>query len=141
MDTPRIEPVDERDSGWEADDPRFRVYLFESGATSTAGASSTYDVVGADLPQVIDWAQRRAGPARTYAIALVDDHRVDPDRASSDDRGLVWLVGQDGNDNVEEDPRGAATQQRMLARRTTPLVVPEADRMPDVPDPDEAKRR
>jgi hypothetical protein len=47
-------------------------------------------------------------------------------------RGLVWLVGVDGNgdpiDAVEED-----RQSRMLARRTAPVSVPVADRMPPGP--------
>ena len=46
--------VDERDSGWEDPDPRFRVYLHGSGATSTAGWTDTYDITGADALQVID---------------------------------------------------------------------------------------
>jgi hypothetical protein len=31
----------------------------------------TYDITGADVLQVIDWAQRQAGDSLTYAIALV----------------------------------------------------------------------
>jgi len=35
--------VDERDSSWEDDRPRFRVYLHGSGETSTSGSTDTYD--------------------------------------------------------------------------------------------------
>jgi hypothetical protein len=55
--------VDERDSGWEDDHPRFRVYLHGSGETSTWGWTDTYDITGADVLQVIDWlsAKLRTG--------------------------------------------------------------------------------
>lgn len=131
MDEVRIERVDERDSSWEDAGPRFRVYLYGSGPDATIGWADTYDVTGADVLQVIDWAQRQAGDALTYAVALVRDEAPGPD----DRRGLVWLVGMDGND-IARDPRERSTQQRMLARRVDPVAVPGADRMPDgVPDP------
>jgi hypothetical protein len=44
-------------------------------------------------------------------------------------RGLVWLVGIDGNQGAL-DPREAEMQNRMLARRQSPVIVPAADRMP-----------
>jgi hypothetical protein len=47
---------------------------------------------------------------------------------------LVWLVGMDGNDHDPEDRLLVATHQRMLERRSAPLIVAEGDRMPaDVP--------
>jgi len=50
-------------------------------------------------------------------------------------RGLVWLVGMDGNDQPT-DPDEETTQQRRLARRRRPVDVPPADRMPPgLPDP------
>jgi len=66
-----IEQVDERDNSWERGQPRFRVYLHGSGESSTSGWTDTYDIVGADVLQVIDWAQRQAGDSLTYAVALV----------------------------------------------------------------------
>jgi hypothetical protein len=56
--TMQVLQVDERDSGWEDPDPRFRVYLHGSGATSTGGWTDTYDITGADVLQVIDWAHQ-----------------------------------------------------------------------------------
>src|ERR1700733_1980156 len=47
--TIQVIQVDERDSGAEDPDPRFRVYLHASGATSTAGSTDTYDITGADV--------------------------------------------------------------------------------------------
>lgn len=126
-----IVPVDERDCGWEVNSPRFRVYLHGSGEASTAGWTATYDVTGADVVQVIDWAQAQAGAGRTYAVALVYDDSAQEESTPGFGRGLVWLVGMDGNDHDPEDPVLVATQERMLQRRQTPLVVPDGDRMPD----------
>jgi hypothetical protein len=56
--TMQVIQVDERDSGWEDPDPRFRVCLHGSRATSTGRWTDTYDITGADVLQVIDWAQR-----------------------------------------------------------------------------------
>lgn len=59
--TIHVVEVDESDSRWECAQPRFRVYLHGSGRESTLGWTDTYDVTGADVLQVIDWAQRQAG--------------------------------------------------------------------------------
>jgi hypothetical protein len=120
--------VDERDSGWADPHPRFRVYLHGSGETSTGGWTDTYDVTGADVLQVIDWAQRQAGERLTYAVALVRDDADEERRNPGYGRGLVWLVGMDGNDTTEPDSPERVVQQRMLARRRLSVGVPELDR-------------
>ncbi|MCD9152942.1 hypothetical protein [Aeromicrobium duanguangcaii] len=125
-----IAQVDERDSSWEDHHPRFRVYLHGSGESSTYGWTDTYDVTGADVLQVIDWAQRQAGGLLTYAVALVSDLDSHAEKVEVD-RGLTWLVGIDGNDNTDRDPRGAESQLRMLARRHDPVIIPAKDRLPD----------
>jgi hypothetical protein len=110
------------------------VYLHGSGETETYGWTDTYDIVGADALQVIDWAQRQAGDSLTYAVALVTED-MDPRRESGHRRGLVWLIGMDGNDPAVNE-RDAVTQLRMLSRRAQPVAIPEGDRMPaGVPDP------
>lgn len=127
----QVTQVDERDSGWEDHHPRFRVYLHGSSETTTGGWTDTYDIIGADVLQVIDWAQRQAHDRLTYAVALVRDdaemERLNPGHG----RGLVWLVGMDGNDNTDDDAEERLVQQRMLARRRIPVGVPEADKAPD----------
>lgn len=134
VDGVQIVGVDERDNHWERHDPRFRVYLHGSGGASTHGWTDTYDVIGADVLQVIDWAQRQAGGVLTYAVALVYDDEAE-DQRNGDGRGLVWLVGMDGNDAVT-DEASMGVQRRMIARRTAPVGVPAHDRMPEgVPDP------
>lgn len=123
----RIEQVDERDSAWEDPWPRFRVYLHGSGESSTRGWTDTYDVTGADALQVIDWAQRQAGTSLTYAVALVCDPAPEQ---TSPGRGLVWLVGADGNDSAGDGDPVEAIQRRMLARRREPVRIPPGDVMP-----------
>ena len=129
MDDIQIAQVDERDSGWEQHRPRFRVYLHGSGESSTTGWTDTYDIEGADVVQVIDWAQRQAGDALTYAIALVYDDQAQQDVNAGHARGLVWLVGRDGNERPVKH-HAAAIQERMLTRRREPIVIPPADLMP-----------
>ncbi len=126
----QIVEVDERDSSWEDAGPRFRVYLHDSGADFTCGSTSTHDITGADALQVIDWAQRQAGASMTYAVALVVDDVAREARDPGHGRGLVWLVGIDGNDNIDGHPDGQEKQARMLSRRTCPVNVPLTDAMP-----------
>lgn len=125
----RVFSVDERDSSWELDSPRFRVYLHGSDAERTRGWTATYDIVGADVLQAIDWAQRQAGDRLTYAVALVHNgpHEC---LSPGDGRGLVWLVGRDGNDAPSGAPALHEAQQRMLTRRNHPVGIPAADRAP-----------
>ena len=129
MTTVDITPVDERDNHWEDGRPLFRVYLHGSEESSTGGWTDTYDVRGADLLQVVDWAQRQAGDQLTYAVALVVDDEAQESHTRGTGRGLVWLVGMDGNDQPASDWEDDV-QRRMLARRNDPVVVPVADRMP-----------
>ena len=111
----QIAQVDERDSGWELSRPRFRVYLHGSGESSTSGWTDTYDITGADVVQVIDWAQRQAGTSRTYAVALVYDDQAEEQLNPGHGRGLVWLAGMDGNDQAINHHEAQA-QARMLGR-------------------------
>jgi hypothetical protein len=131
MDRIEIVEVDERDSSWEREDPRFRVYFQVGGSAEerTSYATATYDVEGADVIQVIDWAQRQVGddPRSTYAIALVYDDVAQGERDPGCERGLVWLLGGDMNDSRAES---RAVRRRSLARRHDPIRTPVGDRMP-----------
>ena len=128
MDGVQIFPVDERDSSWEIYTPRFRVYLHGSGETTTHGWTATYDITGADVLQVIDWAQREAGDSLTYAVALVYDDKAEEQVTSGGGRGLLWLVGTDGNTNAQS-PEETEILNRMLVRRRDRVVVPQSDRV------------
>jgi hypothetical protein len=135
MDEIQIVQVDERDNNWENSHPRFRVYLHGSSDATTHGWTDTYDITGADVLQVIDWAQSQAGDSLAYAVALVSDDRASEQLNPGRARGLVWLVGIDGNTNAI-DSQESQTLRRMLARRREPVGVPSMDRMPGgVPDP------
>jgi hypothetical protein len=134
--TMEIAQVDERGSGWEDPTPRFRVYLHGSGETSTGGWTDTYDITGADVLQVIDWAQRQAGNRLTYAVALVRDDRERERTNPGFGRGLVWLVGMDGNDGTQEASDEREVQRRMLLRRLSAVGIPEPDRASEgLPNP------
>ena len=123
-----ITKVDERDSGWERHNPRFRVYVQKTSGSYIGGWTETYDIVGADIVQVIDWAQRRAGDTLVYSVALVYDDEAQSG-LTGHGRGLVWLVGMDGN-RAELDPAEAEIQRRMLARRREPIITSPGDEMP-----------
>lgn len=110
--------VDERDSSWEIHTPRFRVYIHDSGPDSTPGATATYDITGADVLQVIDWAQQHTHGEQTWSVALVVDDEAQEALNPGHGRGLVWLVGADGNDGPST-PEIVTAQQRMLKLRAT----------------------
>lgn len=120
--------VDERDSQWEDDAPRFRVYVFE-GAKN---AVTTTDVVGATAEQALEAARALALDDRhLWSLALVrDDGRMG--------RGLVWLSGNDYNDthsSADETAaywraRGAMQTRYLMARDRAgePVVLPNGER-------------
>jgi hypothetical protein len=115
----RVREVDERDSSWEDHQPIFRVYLFRGGENpGRSWTTWTYDVDGADLIEVAQWAQREVGASGLYAVALVS-HRVGVTDGGSDE-GLVWLIGNDVNGEPLSE-REAAGQERMKALRGKPI--------------------
>jgi len=103
-----VEPVDERDSSWEDHRPRFRVYLFSGGGPSFA--TSTYDVTGAEVLEVVSWAEDQAGDEGLYAVALVGKN-------PRGEKGLTWLVGMDANDTPGHNLRQEMIRTAMHARR------------------------
>ncbi|WP_144765181.1 NUDIX domain-containing protein [Curtobacterium sp. 9128] len=111
--------VDERDSAWEDQHPRFRVYLQERDGDGFV--TETHDLTGADALQAIDWAQREAAarPDAVWALALVgrDDRGL---------RGLTWLVGMDAND-PPSDQHEVDVLARMAARQRGTVGVPSRD--------------
>jgi hypothetical protein len=86
----------------------YRVYLFSGGGDDRSWATDTLEVWDADVDEVIAWAESRLGPGDLYSVALR--------QGDGDDRGLVWLVGFDMNDEPTND-RERAIQARMLERR------------------------
>lgn len=86
----RIEMSDERDSSWEEHLNKFRVYFF--GMPGPGYAVRTFDITGATFSQAMNWAEEEAGECM-YSIALVANR-------GQDGRGLVWLIGNDANDDL-----------------------------------------
>jgi hypothetical protein len=103
-----VEPVDERDSSWEDHRPRFRVYLFEGGGPGFR--TSTYDVTGGEVIEVLAWAEEQAGADGLYAVALVTPNQ-------RGERGLTWLVGTDANEPPGRDLRTEMIRTAMHARK------------------------
>lgn len=107
----RLVEVDERDSGWESWDPRFRVYLFGRPGpprcpdTGDGFAVETWDLIDGDIDDAREHARQLAGETRLWSVAAVID---DPVRG----RGLLWLDGLDYNDR----PRATTTAAAWRAR-------------------------
>ena len=74
--------VDPRDKRWEETSPTYRVTLWNVGGRGSAD----YDITGATLAQVVEWAElNRPGYGQyTVALTVVDHYR---------DRGLIVLAG------------------------------------------------
>jgi cold shock CspA family protein len=83
----RIEPIDPRDAGFEVDGPAFRVHfwrLLEAGAF----ASEEFEIRGADVDAVIEWATKKTwADELTFVLYAVV--------RSGDEIGLVRLLGHD----------------------------------------------
>ncbi|MGY2081175.1 hypothetical protein [Modestobacter sp. SYSU DS0657] len=85
-----VRGVDPRDVRWEIDQPRYRVH-FWWGAPGDEGrppgsAADEYEISGADIPAVLDWAAFRCSElgADRFEVFAVVDH--------AGDRGLVRLT-------------------------------------------------
>jgi hypothetical protein len=111
----RVENADERDSGWESQ-PRFRVYFFRGGDRPGSSWSVTvHDVLDADVLQTVHWAETEIGDEGLFAVALVEEH--------DGERGLVWLVGMDANDEPSNELE-RARRAAMDASRGRQVVRP-----------------
>lgn len=97
-DRAQIVDVDERDSRWELRDPTFRIYVQSARGENESASTSTYDVSGVDVEAAIRLARRLAKPDEHVAIALVQDFTEDALKQHPG-RGLVWLLGEDQNEN------------------------------------------
>lgn len=124
----RMHEVDERNSLWEIDNPRFRIYVFEGAAN----AVSTFDVVDASIEEALEAARVQSqGDRHVWSLALVND-----DGRSG--RGLIWLSGNDYNDNPAplDDAnywraRGTMQNRYLMARAQAgePVVLPTGERL------------
>ena len=120
--------VDERDSSWEIDEARFRVYVFYGASNAVA----TTDILSATVEEALEAARILAeGDRHLWSLALAHD-----DDAMG--RGLVWLSGNDYNDfpRAYSDTaaywrhRGTMQERYLMARAQAgePVVLPTGER-------------
>lgn len=112
--------VDERDGGWEAADPRFKVILFRPNGGSWA--VDTWDLSGCGVLDAIRWAQRKAGPDGTWSIGLITERS---DLADSSGIGFTYLEGYDLNAGAHGLPPWEQEQIASMLRRRGKIVVLE----------------
>lgn len=117
--------VDERDSTWERDDARYRLYVFE-GADNEV---TTLDILDATIEQALECALAMSnGDEKLWSLALVESD-------SRGMRGLIWLSGMDYNDtpsSPREWQRRRQMQDRYLMakhRRGVPPTLPNGLRL------------
>lgn len=79
--------IDPRDAMWEIPNPRYRVYFHDS-----KGASDEYEIEGADVPEVLAWAEEKRN-ARTFVLYAC---------VPRDGLGLLRLHGCDPNEPGSE---------------------------------------
>jgi hypothetical protein len=118
-------PVDERDSAWERDDARYRLYIFEG----PDNAVTTIDIVEATVEQALESALAMSnGDQHLWSLALVETD-------ARGLRGLIWLSGMDYNDPPTtpwEWQRRRQMQDRYLiakSRRDVATVLPNGLRL------------
>ena len=80
----RARPVDPRDTYWEQDDPVYRVHFWQGQI------SSEWEVDGADVDEVLNWAQEHA-QGRSFVLYA----RI----VKNDGPGLIRLLGTDPLDS------------------------------------------
>ncbi|PNI07681.1 hypothetical protein CXX84_15230 [Arthrobacter sp. AFG7.2] len=105
-----VEKSYERDSSWEQHQSTFRVYFFEEPGPGYS--VSTYDLTDATLSEARTWAEDEAGD-RMYSIALVSSNE-------QGHRGLIWLIGDDANDVLDQAPTEA--RQRVQSRLRQEMI-------------------
>ena len=78
-----VEPLDPRDVSWELDRPAYRV-VFWSPFAGGGWSSDTFEITGADVADVIAWAEERGD---RYVLYVCTDN--------DDGKGLLRLAGTD----------------------------------------------
>ena len=79
-----IRPVDPRDIRWEIDDPAYRVYLWRPDPAGSGWISEEWEITGADVAGVREWAEEQANGRRFVLYARAE---------TADGPGLIRLQG------------------------------------------------
>lgn len=117
--------VDERNSTWERDDARYRIFVFKG----TDNAVTATDLTDATVEEAVEAAQALSEKdAHLWSLALIeDDARGLP--------GLLWLSGMDYND-PPDTPQGWRRRRQMQdrylmakSRAGQPLLLPNGLRL------------
>ena len=84
----RVQPVDPRDTEWEVDRPAYRVYFWQQldGGVDAGWASEEWQIEGADVQEVLAWADADASH-RAYGLYVCSTCEGVP--------GLIRLNGPD----------------------------------------------
>lgn len=77
-----IRTVDQRDQTWEISRPKYRVYFHDD-----TGAADEHEVEGADVAEVMAWAEAQRN-GRTFVLYAC---------VPRDGLGLLRLIGSDPN--------------------------------------------
>jgi hypothetical protein len=87
-----VRPVDPRDTTWEVDGPAYRVYFWKPVpqpiGLHKGFESEEFEVTGADVQEVIAWAEVTVGSDRTYSLYVLV-------RCLEGELGLVRLAATD----------------------------------------------
>ena len=116
-------PVDERDSLWEDDAPRFRLYTFRGAGN----AVTTLDLWDCSVEEALDAGEQAGVDGCLWSLALV--------HGTGSQRGLVWLSGYDYNDTARTPQQWRMRRQmqdRYLAARARagePVTLPNGLRV------------
>jgi hypothetical protein len=95
-------PVDPRDVNVEVDAPTFRVYFWR---TSPGLACREFEVTGAVVDVVTEWADRNQHDAETYVLGVIT-HAVNPSPVDSH----TVLTRIKGTDPSRSDNDGSGTR-------------------------------
>ena len=84
-----IRPADPRDIRWEIDDPAYRVYFWRPDQGGSGWVSEEWEITGAGVAAVQEWAAERADGRRFVLYARAE---------TADGPGLIRLHGTDALD-------------------------------------------
>ena len=64
-----VESIDPRDTRWEFQSPTYRLYF------CTDGGTEEYEITGADVPEILTWAEEEARKSgRNYVLYVRVEH-------------------------------------------------------------------
>lgn len=111
--------VDERSTGGEANDPMFRVVLYDGGPESWS--VDTWDLTDCGVLDAIRWAQEHVGSSGAWALCLVHPEPTNESGPPSYD--VTYLEGYDPNSQPADRTPWEAEQIDAMIRRASTAVL------------------